>query len=421
MLKDDFLKYVRQIKHNRRELILNIILVFMSIMLVVAGAEAYLRVGMGLQPGDYPESKICAVGDEKKQAALGDGAKFHPEYGWISRPNRTLVSKHNIFEDWDTYSTNSRGFRDNYDRGNSSVIILGDSFTYGAIAGNNETYPYLLDRWNKDVSVHNYGISGYGTAQEMLLYEDVGENIKHDLVILGYVSNDPRNNMGITTKGDIIPSRPIFSIENGTLVQSHKPEAKLTGSRNTPETALSGLPTLQKLNTFLSKRSSLHRFLAPTFQSILSKAGVLNPSYATDYEPKVNQRMRLTRELLNQISNEAEANGAQLVIVPIPPNEVARQTSAMRYAGNKTYWNLQKRVIKSVARSNSNVDTLDIQPEVRARIDGGDQLYGPRNGHFNEQGYKLMAKQIQQNYFDNDISEEKLKENYGRHSKKCPA
>lgn len=393
----------------------------MSIMLVTAGVEAYLRVGMGLQPGDYPESKVCYIGDQKEQQALGEGAEFHPKYGWISRPNRTTVSKHNMFEDWDTYSTNSKGFRDNYNKGNSSVIVLGDSFTYGAIAGDNETYSYLLDRWNRNISVHNYGVSGYGTAQEMLLYEDVGRKIEHDLVILGYVSNDPRNNMGITTKGDIIPSRPRFSIENGRLVQSHQPEIRSSDPRNTPETALSNRPILQKLNTILSKHSTLHRYAAPTFQSILSKAGILSPSHSTDYDPKVNQRMRLTRELLNQISNEAEANGAQLVIVPIPPNEVGRQINPVRYAGNETYWNTQKQMINSVERNNSNVDTLDIEPDVTNRINEGSRLYGPRNGHFNEQGYKLMAKLIQHNYFDKTISQEKIKRNYGRQSQNCPS
>jgi hypothetical protein len=67
------------------------------------------------------------------------------------------------------------------------VVVLGDSFTYGHLASNDETYPYYLDRWNPNVSVHNYGLGAYGPQQYYLVYRDKAPEIDHDLVVVGYL------------------------------------------------------------------------------------------------------------------------------------------------------------------------------------------------------------------------------------------
>lgn len=406
-------------QESTRDILLNVALIIISIMLVISGTEVYLRVGMGVEPGDYPKVKVCDEGDDVQ--LVGPGAKFHERYGWTKRPNRTLVTKHDIFEDWDTHTANSAGFRDTYDRGDNSVIVLGDSFTYGGLTDDNATYPHFLDRWNKNISFHNYGINGYGTAQELLVYQDVGEKIDHDTVILGYVRNDPRNNMGITTSGDPIPTRPRFSFENGTLTQTHQPEIDESDPRRTPETALAGRPILQTLNERLSGNSAFHRYFAPSFQAILTKIGVLDTG-EPEYEPQVNQRLDLTQALLEEIAKEAKSNDAQLVIVSIPPRAIANPNinAGDRLANNETYWNMQKRTLRSVASNRSHVDILDIQPEITRRIENGNQQYGRRDGHFTEEGYQTTAELIQRKYFDAEGLSHRLNEDYSRHTSKCP-
>jgi lysophospholipase L1-like esterase len=171
----------------------------------------------------------------------------------------------------------------------------------------------------------------------------------------------------------------------------------------------------------LSEYSALHNYLAPTLQGILVRFGVLDTKFSKNYEAKVDQRIRLTRKLVGELSSEAEKNDAKLVIVPIPPREIARQNGeTSRLVGNKTYWKRQKQMLDLVANKRSNTEVLSIQPEITDRINNGNKQYGIRNGHFNEQGYKTMAELIQKRQFDQQISDEKLEKSYGRNSKNCP-
>lgn len=77
------------------------------------------------------------------------------------------------------------------------IVVLGDSFTFGYRVTGEETYPSVLEaRLNqgydeKQFDVLNMGVSGYNTQDEALVLEHKGLAWKPDLIILGYVLNDP--------------------------------------------------------------------------------------------------------------------------------------------------------------------------------------------------------------------------------------
>lgn len=77
------------------------------------------------------------------------------------------------------------------------IAVLGDSFTFGYRVTGEETYPNILEaRLNegapeKRFDVLNMGVSGYGTQDEALVLEHKALAWKPDLIIVGYVLNDP--------------------------------------------------------------------------------------------------------------------------------------------------------------------------------------------------------------------------------------
>jgi len=77
------------------------------------------------------------------------------------------------------------------------IIVVGDSFTFGFGVGDEETYSKLLeDRLNEiptepRTEVLNLGVSGYSTRDEALVIHYKGLSWDPDLVIIGYVLNDP--------------------------------------------------------------------------------------------------------------------------------------------------------------------------------------------------------------------------------------
>lgn len=120
----------------------------------------------------------------------------HARFGWTAVPGSAFFAQKSEADGWTVHINNSDGFRDLYDHGGNHAIVLGDSFTEGDNANNDEAFPHLLDVWNPDVAFHNFGVSGYATSNALAVYDAVGPGIPHDLVILAYfLGNDLRDNL----------------------------------------------------------------------------------------------------------------------------------------------------------------------------------------------------------------------------------
>ncbi|MGH7338227.1 MAG: SGNH/GDSL hydrolase family protein, partial [Myxococcota bacterium] len=98
--------------------------------------------------------------------------------------------------------TNSFGMRDDEPRAAEGapvrrIVVLGDSFTFGFGVRGDETYPNVLERL-LDAETHdarfevlNLGVGGYSTRDEALVLEHKGMRWNPELVVVGYVLNDP--------------------------------------------------------------------------------------------------------------------------------------------------------------------------------------------------------------------------------------
>jgi len=98
--------------------------------------------------------------------------------------------------------TNSQGFRDtehDFDktRGKFRILTLGDSFTFGAGASFEGTYPYQLQKMLNEsenkltpVEVINAGQRRYWPQLERLLLETIGIKYSPDLILAEFTPND---------------------------------------------------------------------------------------------------------------------------------------------------------------------------------------------------------------------------------------
>jgi hypothetical protein len=80
------------------------------------------------------------------------------------------------------------------------IIILGDSFTFGAGVNDNETFSYYLEQKlnslrlnNEKFEVLNLGVGGYNTFQEVECLKVKGLKYRPDLVIIAHHGNDVEN------------------------------------------------------------------------------------------------------------------------------------------------------------------------------------------------------------------------------------
>lgn len=79
-----------------------------------------------------------------------------------------------------------------------TVVVLGDSLTWGAGLEESERYSNLLEGHlqseypNKKIMVINFGVSGGPTTMEQNIYGSIYQELKPNLTIVGFCLNDPQ-------------------------------------------------------------------------------------------------------------------------------------------------------------------------------------------------------------------------------------
>ena len=103
------------------------------------------------------------------------------------------------------FKTNKQGFRNREEipyqkrKGEIRVLVLGDSHTFGYEVNQDETYAAvaqkILREKGLDATVINAGLSGTGTAEQLVFFEQEGYRYQPDYVVLGFFSNDFDDNL----------------------------------------------------------------------------------------------------------------------------------------------------------------------------------------------------------------------------------
>lgn len=131
--------------------------------------------------------------------------RVDPLLGWSLRPETGAEYK---VEGGSRVNINSHGFRDKQrliekPKGVFRVAVLGDSFVEAMQLGLEETFPALIEKglWRCPAiaglipEVLNFGVKGYGTAQELLLYRHQARLYSPNVVLLVvFPGNDIYNN-----------------------------------------------------------------------------------------------------------------------------------------------------------------------------------------------------------------------------------
>jgi hypothetical protein len=185
------------------------------IVLTIAGFEALL-VGCGiallaLRPkvgtGDLVATAMTAAlllaGIEvlvrwayRQDDLMYATAQRSESLGWETRPDFRLTRAMGNYGTVD-YSTAAHGFRrfGNPSATRPRILVIGDSYTDAAQVSDGGTYyDYLADSAVLDVEVFAYGTGAYGSLQEFLILDRYIDEIRPDLILWQFCSNDLINN-----------------------------------------------------------------------------------------------------------------------------------------------------------------------------------------------------------------------------------
>jgi hypothetical protein len=130
-----------------------------------------------------------------------------------------------------SYRTNRSGFRDSEysavkPEGTTRIVVVGDSVTNGHGVNQGESYAKCLERLLRDVDgtqryeVPVLALGALNTVQEARLLRTDGLALAPDVVVVGYVLNDPAPNTVMERKRTRVRSRPWIQVQKERAARS---------------------------------------------------------------------------------------------------------------------------------------------------------------------------------------------------------
>ncbi len=158
--------------------------------------------------------------------------QYHPRIGHLYVPN---VNARIPNESGGYFArTNSLGFRSDTEfvrarQGRARLLLFGDSYTAGDGCDNRQRFSDRLAE-ELDAEVYNYGLSGSGTDQQLLIFEEFARGVEADAIVLCVtVENIQRIKARYRESIDrasglrVLVPKPYFTLDAGRLQLHHVP------------------------------------------------------------------------------------------------------------------------------------------------------------------------------------------------------
>ena len=297
------------------------------------------------------------------------------ELGWVGVPNFFGRFKRPEFDV--VITSNENGFRrvksnTGKKENAAKIAFLGDSFTWGWGVDNESTFAHKLQQMlGEDYDVENYGMSGYGNVQELILFKRILSKSSapaHLFVMI--FKNDFMENIG-----SIKQSHPFYNIDKGEIVLKNFPVKNPLGN----------------WFTNFRRKSYVLTFLAygiDSFQDWRRRRGMKGQVIdGSRHQEEVSEKSQaVMQHVLNEFKLICLKHGIALTIVYIPCiNDFHTQTP-------------YRKSITQIAKE-LNLSYIDLTDAFQDKVD---TYYFKGDGHWNGQGHALAAK-VMKRYLDGHL------------------
>ncbi len=377
-----------------RELLAGVVLAGMGFVIALALLEGGVR-WMHLTPDRFwqPDPLL--------------GVRLIPgDRGWWTQEDREFL----VF-----VQTNHKGLRDvehDYTKaaGVFRILVLGDSFVEAMQVPLDNSFPRLLqDRLNRDgaattIEVISAGVSGYGTASELLYFEHEGTRYRPDLVLLAfYPGNDVKNNSAIL--GDTL--KPVYGSDGALQRVAGQPPPHQPGgwrgllARTAVYHYVRQIVLVQ--HPHLAQALARHGWLkAEAIRTQAQSDGVpLDYGvYAPSADPVWQDAWSHTEALLQRLQRQVRATGARLVIAVLCTRDQIypewwQEIVAAHPAMRARQWDLDapERRMESWCQEHG-VPCVSLAPAFRAAAGVSPPLHFHHDGHWTAAGHRLAAVEL---------------------------
>ncbi len=376
---------------------LRCLLLFLGLSQGFLLAEGLLVVAGVSYPLPYRSDQYC-------------GTSLAPDFrGWWSKEGAAEIR------------TNSAGFRD---REHSlakpedvlRVAVLGDSYVEAFQVSQDEMFGAVLEdelnslrfAGDRKVEVLSFGVSGFGTAQELLMLRHHVWQFDPDIVLLAFLpANDLRNNSSRLESQQL---RPVFEIEDDELVldnsfRNEPPYLYAMSDSFRRKTWLINssrvLQVIQSIRTgeFSARRAASER--PGEAASVRDRLGLDDQCFKPPTDDDWRHAWKLAERLIQQMNLEVTKHGSRFAMavvtagVQVTPNVAKRQqycealgVSDLNYANNRLSRLGQDLgfpvvVLSEGMRAFAEENRIDLH---------GFQNTAPGEGHWNAVGHREAAR-----------------------------
>ena len=281
------------------------------------------------------------------------------------------------------------------------VVVLGDSYVEAlqvpvdrALCAVMEQHLRACRSASCDVEVLGFGVSGYGTAQELLLLRDRAWRYEPDLVVLAFTTgNDVRNDSKALEPDGM---RPFFVLEGDRLVldssflESRAYRARSSLGWRVAQGAMDHSRLLQLLNEAKNARAARQG----------ADAGLDDAVYSMPADPRWADAWAVTEALLREVRDECASHGVPLLVatlsspIQVDPHREAREAWASA-RGIADLLAPDRRIEAACRRD--GIACVVLADGLRAEAEAsGRCLHGfprtPCSGHWNEEGHAVAGK-----------------------------
>jgi hypothetical protein len=341
--------------------------------------------------------------------------------GWGLRPGAEGL----VAEETQQYvRINSHGFHDkerSYEKPANTIriAVLGNSWTEAMQVPLDKTYCSVLERKlterscfaRKTVEVLNFGVSGYSTAQELLLLRQEVWKYHPDVIIVAFYSaRDVANNVRQFNNAAEPEQSPYFVYRGDSLVLDESFRAlPAVQARQIMMQKIRGVVNdhvrvLQAVNALV--RNGRTRIAKAAVKEKAVEAGVntLEHSiYAAPSQPALQQAWRVTEGLLAAMSDEAKAHSAEFRIVTLANRpqvipEPSKRLAFMQELGVSDLSYADQRI--NAMGEQKGISVTNLAPALAAYAEAnhaylnGFTVANLGGGHWNETGHLLAAETI---------------------------
>jgi len=306
--------------------------------------------------------------------------------------------------------------------GTYRIAILGDSYAEAMQVDEDRAFWALLPKKleacrfaaGKHVETINFGVSGYGTGNELMMLQTRVWPFQPDMVLLAFFpGNDVRNN---SKHLESYPYYPFFSLKDGKLLadMSFRDAAEFKEKQHIAEHRawLQELRLYQLMRRVKAGNLAQHFHNAPIAAAAASgaksgdkliEAGLDEQVFLEPKDPKWKEAWDITDRLVVATYEETRSHAARFVLTVLstPGSVYPNADMRARYAkslGVNTLFYPEER-LESVARKNG-IEVIALAPEMQKRADATHVYYHgfpntkPGFGHWNEAGHALAADLI---------------------------